>query len=153
MTLKYGRACALCMLSEKARAILTIEWFREMAEKRLLDHYDDCTIAEQSVVDKPAAALSSKEDVIRRVLFEGIDKGNFSALILCGDMLTEFGQAMQTAATRENIPVHPLGFGPGPFGQQYRQWYGREARKRQARRENSVWASVDEAEVIGLHIC
>lgn len=153
MSIKHGRACALCMLSEKARTVLTIEWFREMVEQRLLDRYEDCTIAEQSVVDKPAAVLSSKEDVIRRVLFEGIEKGNFSALILCGDELTEFGLAMQVAATRENVPIQLFGFGPGPFGQQYRQWYGREARKRQARRKDDVWASVDEAEAMGLPIC
>ena len=153
MALKYERACGLCMLSAQSRSILTIEWFREMAEKRLLDHYDDCTIAEQSVVDKHVAALSSKEGVIRRILFEGIEEGNFSALILCGDVLTEFGLAMQVAATEVNLPIHILGFGPGPFGRRYRQWHSKEAEKRLARREDDVWASVDEAEAMGLPIC
>lgn len=153
MALRHGRACGLCMLSKEARVVFSIDWLRKMAERKTLSYYNDCTIAEQSVVDKRITELSSRERVIRAVLVEGMIKGNFSALILCGDTLTEFGRMMLTVAKEEALPVHLKGFGDTPFGRRYRLWHSPRAAVRQSRRTAGVWSAVDEAEREGIHIC
>lgn len=153
MALRHGRACGLCMLSKEARAVFSIDWLRKMAERKILFYYYDCTIAAQSVVDKQVGELSSRERVIREVLFEGMRKGNFSALILCGDTLTSFGQAMLAVAKVEAIPVHLKGFGDTAFGRRYRLWHSPKAEVRRLRRTAATWLAVDEAEKAGIHIC
>lgn len=153
MALRHGRACGLCMLSTEARAVFSIDWLRKMAERKTLSYYNDCTIAEQSVVDKQVGELSSRERVIREVLFEGMRKGNFSALILCGDTLTNFGQVMLAVAKVEGVPVYLKGFGDTAFGRRYRLWHSPKAEVRRSRKTAATWSAVDEAEKAGIYIC
>lgn len=153
MTWRHGRACGVCMLSSQARSYFSVDWLREKMERRILAHFYDCAIAEQSVVDKNFSDLTRTERVVRGLLLDGVEKGNFSALILFGDTVTEFGRAMLKAAEDEGIPVHLRGFGSGTLGRQYRSWHSKRAKKRRSRRAAETREAVDKALQMGLPIC
>lgn len=148
MFLPAKAACVLCMLSPAGRETIGLERLKQEVDTVVSKYFFAHFIAHQPVVDLAYHELSGQDRVTRHVILEGLRDGGYAALVLVGDVLTEFGVTAQLTARQASVPVRVVGFGSGPFGRMCRKWY----RKRDTPSSETM-AAVEEAERLGLHIC
>ena len=118
-----GQACVACMISDEAAKSLSLEEARRRAEDVARKHFPDCFLVMQNVVDLPYKRLSSQEKITRDIVIQAIENDRYPALILFGDVQTEFGVMAEMIARRVGMKVILVGFGEGTFNRRCRAWF------------------------------
>lgn len=150
---KEKRAYLVVMLDHDSQQVVPNEWLRQQIDVRAQNSFESVIVIPSAVVDLRGIELSGKAKEVRNLVFENIQKGNIDAVVLCGNVMTEFGTRLIDSARRHQLAIYLAGFGQGILGRQFRAWHGRAAERRRSRKDVGTWQAVDYAHKSGINIC